>query len=163
MILSVGYQRHSQDSLVQLLDELAIVRVVDVRARPISRHKGMGRRQLATRLGARYEWHGDTLGGRYRGSGGPTRAGLDWLAGEVASELEHTCLLCLEECPGDCHRHHLIAVPLLARDVDVLHVYRDQLVGTLDLQQSIERSSDYEYVRLRDFHAMVAEMAESGD
>jgi len=120
----------------------------------------MGRRQLESRLGSRYEWHGDSLGGRVHGRLGPTESGLDWLLTEVADEPTHTALMCLEEAPGDCHRHHLIAVPLIDRGIDILHVYQDQIVSSYDLAISMtDGSGEYPYFRIEDWDDILAELA----
>ena len=137
MIYTVGYQRLSQRSLVELCDVLAIQCVIDVRSTPASRRSGFSRGALAASLGSRYEWKGDYLGGRGKG---PSPAGLDALAREPRRVL----LLCLEESPGDCHRHRAIAVTLEARGVPVWHVYRDELIRASELQRSIDDGDDYD-------------------
>jgi len=69
---------------------------------------------------------------------GVEKAGLSGLsAGECAA-------------PGDCHRHHLIAIPLLARDVDLVHVYsprgeEPELIRASELRRSIDDDDEYAY------------------
>lgn len=131
MIFSIGYQRLTVAELARLAEQLDAV-VWDVRGVPVSRKPGFGRRQLEAALGTRYEWHGANLGNK--GANTVTPEGL----AELASEPRTVILMCQEEAPGDCHRHHKIAMPLLAQGVRVMHVYRDEVVGAQELAAALE-------------------------
>lgn len=143
MIYSIGYQRLSVDHLDALLALLGADLLVDIRSVPSSRKRGFSRAALAERLGDRYAWRGDSLGGR---GVGPTSEGLRWLA-ETSAEST-IALMCLEEAPGDCHRHRDIAVPLIDRGIDVRHVYIDVLVTASELEKTIRHGVDYAYESL---------------
>ncbi len=47
-------------------------------------------------------------------------------------------LMCQEHAPGDCHRFRQVAVPLLTKGIDVLHIYEEQFVTTAALKAAIE-------------------------
>lgn len=137
MIYSIGYQRLTPDRLVRLTAKLRAP-IVDVRSNPSSRKPGFSRRALHDLLGPdRYIWAGDVLGGRPPGT---TNEGIAMLMrGDPA------ILMCLEEAPGDCHRHHAIAVELLKRGIDVRHIYTDQLVRASDLSRTISLGVEYPF------------------
>jgi uncharacterized protein (DUF488 family) len=138
MILSIGYQCIAQAQLVQLAQDFNAV-VLDVRGKPVSRKAGFGHRQLQTALGSRYVWAGETLG-NYAGYE-VTEAGLDALeAGERAGR--NVILMCAEDAPGECHRHQLIAVPLLERGIDVRHVMDSEVYLASDLQRAIDSDDE---------------------
>lgn len=146
MLYTIGYQRLTPAGLLDVVSGLEIGAVLDVRSVPSSRRPGFSSKALQALLGARYQAWGASLGGKGKG---PTMAGLRALAEtqeEGPDEAPNLLLLCLEEAPGECHRHHRIAVPL-ARDfgVDVTHVYRDELVIASDLQTSMDAGgAEYE-------------------
>jgi uncharacterized protein (DUF488 family) len=129
MIYTIGYQRITQGQLLHAAQTFGAT-VVDVRSVPSSRKPGFSRRALEAALGPRYEWHGDKLGGRP----GPTADGLAWLARQTRSVL----LLCLEEAPGDCHRHHAIGAPLAQRGVEVRHICKDQVFTAAELALALD-------------------------
>lgn len=145
-IHTIGYQRLTPAALLYVAVALDAT-VVDCRARPFSRKPGFGKNQIRELLGARYEWKGEILGGDgARGlvlGGLPLPDGIDYLEREHAAG-RRMLLLCLEEAPGECHRHASIAVPLAARGVEVLHIYREELVSARALQESLE-SPDADY------------------
>lgn len=142
-IYSVGYQKLTPAGLAELVRGLGAV-LIDVRSHPAGRvRRGFGKSDLQALLGPLYEWHGKALGGKGKGV---TAAGLDMLAADPRRLL----LMCMEHAPGECHRHHTIAVPLLARGVVVRHVYEDQVVAADELQRAIDRDDDYEFTSLAD-------------
>lgn len=54
------------------------------------------------------------------------------LAAVAAAAAERpTALMCAERDPIDCHRFHLLAAPLLALGIDVVHLHAD---GTRESQ-----------------------------
>jgi uncharacterized protein (DUF488 family) len=125
-IYSIGYQRLTPPDIVSLVDKLDAT-VIDVRIRPTSRKPGWGRRQLESLLGIRYQWRGDELGGQVFGNHGPTQAGIQRLVDEAGSGA-HLILMCLEENPLSCHRHHLIALPLSQRGIPVHHIVGEEIL-----------------------------------
>ena len=143
MLFSIGYAALTPAQLVATMDTLSIRQIVDTRSVPRSRRPGFNQSQLKALLGDQYVYAGDKLGGR---GTGPSAAGLDWIADfSKYHPGESLCLLCLEEAPGDCHRYHRIAVPLLDKTVDVVHIYQDQLVLTSDLKAAIDANTPEDY------------------
>jgi uncharacterized protein (DUF488 family) len=130
MIYTIGYQRITPDYLANLMDSLRVDALIDVRSVPQSRKKGFSRKALASRFGARYEWRGDTLGGR---GDGPTLRGIT----DLANEKRNVMLMCMEHLPGECHRYHAIAVPLKVRGVDIWHVLDDEVIETSEVMRAI--------------------------
>lgn len=147
MIFSVGYQKIQPARLVELCDRLDAF-IVDVRAKPVSRKPGFGRRQLEALLGERYVWRGDQLGGlppSWR-DGRPlpkaTSAGIDWLVtGEhnITTSPRNVILMCQEEFPGDCHRHLTIARALLRESISlaVWHLHEEDVVSSEQLDRAL--------------------------
>lgn len=155
-IFTVGHSNHGQDDFVALLRRHAIGLVVDVRSAPFSRWAPhFNRRQIAaelTRQGIAYAYAGDRLGGRpddpvcYKRGEIPTGdidflkevdypavARQPWFQEGIARLLdlaagETVALMCSEEDPARCHRHHLIAQDLLDRGVAVTHIRGDGTV-----------------------------------
>ena len=53
------------------------------------------------------------------------------------------------ESPGECNRHHTIAMELLARGIDVTHVFNDELILASELQASIDEDREYRFKKWR--------------
>ena len=106
MIYTIRYQEMTPEALRAIITKLNAI-LVDVRSSPRTRISGFGRKQLEATYGESYRWAGDILGGR---PPGVQREGV-----ELIRELDHgprpVCLMCLEELPHNCHRHHTIALP----------------------------------------------------
>jgi uncharacterized protein (DUF488 family) len=122
------------ERIIELLKVHGIRVLVDVRRIPYSRHNPQFNREdfaeALERAGIRYEYAGERLGGRPRGT--PPleeipeecyREGIKLLI-ELVSEWK-TAILCSEEDPQKCHRHHLIAQSLLDEGVEVFHIRGD--------------------------------------
>jgi len=151
-VFTIGHSNHSFETLVGLLQEQGIRIVVDVRSAPYSRYSPhFTREPLEAALrerDLRYAYAGKYLGGRpadsscYKSGALPlgdadylrevdypaimTRdwfiRGMDRLL-ELATE-ETTAVMCSEENPAHCHRHHLIARYLMTRhpEMSVHHI-----------------------------------------
>lgn len=141
-LFSIGYEGLPAARLLKIAEHFD-AQVIDVRGSRHCRTRGYGSKQLPALLGRRYEWRGDTLGNK--GGNTTTRKGLEALAGEFDhDEGPHAILLCREAAPGDCHRHFLIATGLLEFNVEVCHIYLDELVLASDLQCVIDKEApDY--------------------
>jgi uncharacterized protein (DUF488 family) len=154
-LFTIGHSNHNLEKFVQLLQDNGIMMVVDVRSAPYSRYvshfnKGSLERELP-RHGILYAFAGQDLGGRpsdpscYKKGVVPTgkadyRHEVDYPAMmqrepfkeairhllELA-EQQATAILCSEEDPDRCHRHHLIARYLIAEhpEVSVQHIRGD--------------------------------------
>ena len=156
LIYTIGHSNLSGEVFVTALRRHGVATVVDVRSVPFSRYtpqfnRGALERTLAgDSIG--YRFAGDYLGGRptdptcYLAGELPEgeadylslvdydevatrpwfRRGLNRLL-EIARERP-TAVMCSEEDPLRCHRHHLIAQALLTRGVEVRHVRKDGIV-----------------------------------
>jgi len=140
MIWSIGYERLTPRRLVEIVGKLDAT-LVDCRSNPSGRVKrGFSRSALELLLPGRYVWAGVVLGGRGMGT---TPEGLG-LVRRWATEDGTKVLLCKEEAPGDCHRHHQIATRLLP-SVDVNHIYQDEVITASSLARAIAGGDDAEY------------------
>lgn len=146
-LFTLGHSRHPLEKFIQLLQAHGVLLVVDVRSVPFSRyHPQFTKKNLERNLsqrGFQYTWGGNALGGRpsdptcYRNGALPGKGadhlhtvnypevmrrewflkGIDRLL-ELAGE-QPTAILCSEENPIYCHRHHLIAKFLMREHPEV--------------------------------------------
>jgi len=166
-LLTIGHSNHSLETLVELLEQHGVRTLVDVRSAPYSRYNVQFNKerlqQALGQYGLAYVFEGGSLGGRpsdptcYR-SGVVPDEDADYLAEVDYAEVmkrpwflrgierllklaraEPTAILCSEEDPARCHRHHVIACHLLAEhpEVDVQHIRGD---ATVVSARSIEAS-----------------------
>lgn len=140
MIYTIGYARLTPAKLATILDLLRVGELLDTRSSPRTRVAGFGWKQLRDRFPALYEYRGDSLGGRAPIE--PTA--LEWLAQRSREYARPIMLMCMEESPGECHRHHAIALPLAQQGAEVLHIYRSEVIEPQELQRSIDADDDYD-------------------
>ena len=136
MIYTLGYSHLTPVRLSEIVCGLE-ARLIDCRFKSVSRRADFGGRQLAILLGSRYEQHGNHLGG----FGHVTPGGIEFLR----SAQGNLILLCMEEPPGDCHRHHSICAPHFPA---ALHIYQDELIAAGELQRAIAAGDEYEVAGL---------------
>ena len=132
MIYTIGYQRLSLAGLQKIVTLNDMV-LIDVRAKPYSRRLEFSRNSLEAALGPLYQWHGDTLGGKGQSI---DQRGVTAIA---AIKTKNVLLMCMEEAPEHCHRHHTICG---LHFPDAVHIYRDQLIVASDLQAAIDADSE---------------------
>lgn len=157
-LFTVGHSAHSLEKLVHLLDENGVMMLVDVRTTPASRYQPQFNKanleQLLPQHYIQYVFAGKYLGGRpsdptcYKRRVLPPE-GADYLHEvdypevmkrvwfvkgiqrllELADE-QTTAIMCSEEDPAICHRHHLIAKYILREypEVNVQHIRGDGIV-----------------------------------
>lgn len=70
----------------------------------------------------------------------PAAEDLRWL--RKLTDDNTVLLLGTPEAPGACRRHVQIAVPMLKKGIDCVHVFQDQLIKASDLQLAIETGKD---------------------
>ena len=170
-IFTIGHSNHSVDKFARLLDDNGVMILVDVRTSPYSRYNSQFNKDSLQfeldRHNIQYVYGGKYLGGRpsdpscYK-SGVLPSEGTDYLHEvdyakvmkrgwflkgiqgllEVANQ-DLTAIMCSEENPVDCHRHHLIARYLLDNHTEVVvrHIRGD---GTVYGAQTILKSVDEE-------------------
>ena len=118
MIYSIGYQAITVDELLSIMAAKGIDRMVDIRSSPYSRWEKkyeFNRNRMSARLGDRYVWKGDMLGGK---PGPASDEGLDWLV----SQTDNVVIVCMEAAPRKCHRFQDVGKRLLARGIEVHHI-----------------------------------------
>ena len=149
-IFTIGHSNLTAEDVVVMLREHAIVMLVDVRSVPYSQYTPQFNREAWERTlreaGIRYAFAGEYLGGRptdptcYR-TGALPDGDADYLSlvdyDEVArrpwfqkglarlvaiARESRTAIMCSEEDPDRCHRHHLIAQSLLRAGLAVTHI-----------------------------------------
>jgi hypothetical protein len=144
MIFTIGFQKLPLGTLERILGALDAL-LIDVRSHPMSRKPGYSGKALRERFGDNYLWMGDHLGGHFP----ITEYGLGMLEPYDNHLSTHCLLLCLEEAPGECHRHHAICGPHFPQ---ALHIYQDMLIPAYSLAEAIEADIDeYDYYTLADF------------
>ena len=157
-ILTIGHSNHDAVTFFALLRQHRLETLVDVRSAPYSRYAPHFSRQALSALlddaGIRYVWAGSTLGGRpddptcYR-DGVVRKGNVDYRA--MARQASYrqgvqqllecaadgpVVVMCSEEDPRRCHRHHLIEHSLRARGVSVLHIRRDGILEALEPEET---------------------------
>ena len=143
MIFTIGHSNHPLDRFVSLLRRYAIKEVIDIRSAPVSRFvPHFNRKALENRLpefSFRYVYLGKELGGRptdpafYDESGHVlyNRLALSALFLQGIEEVlardpsGASVLMCAEENPTRCHRHHLVSRVLVSRGVEISHIRSD--------------------------------------
>ena len=154
-LYTIGHSNHSFERFAQLLEENNVGLLVDVRSAPYSRYNPQFNREvLENALQGRYieyAYAGRYLGGRpadptcYKNHSLPAEGAdylhevnypevmkRDWFQKGIKRLLEladepTTAVMCSEEDPAECHRHHLISKYLMAEypEVDVRHIRGD--------------------------------------
>lgn len=168
-LLTIGHSNHSLDKFVRLLENNGVMTLVDVRTTPYSRYTPEFNKEnlesALARRGIRYVHAGKYLGGRpsdqdcYKSRQLPTDDAdylhevdyteimiRPWFVQAVnrlleLAEEQTTAIMCSEENPAECHRHHLIARYLIDEhpELVVQHIRGD---GTVFSARSIRMSVD---------------------
>jgi uncharacterized protein (DUF488 family) len=171
-IFTIGHSNYDADTFLTLLRQHRLETLVDVRSAPYSRYAPhFSRRALSAFLddaGIRYVWAGSTLGGRpddptcYR-DGVVRKGNVDfhamarqaWYKQGVQQLMESAAdgpivVMCSEEDPRRCHRHHLIEHSLRDRGVSVLHIRRDGILETIEPAETASPESSIAQLVLRE-------------
>lgn len=176
-LYTIGHGNHTFDRLAELLEANKIKNVADVRTTPYSKYNIQFDKEIFdSRLssnGFHYFYMGKTLGGRpsdprcYKGRKIPKENDKidylhevdypevmkrDWFIQGIVSLLEvarrkETAVLCSEEDPVRCHRHHLIAKYILANypDIEILHIRGDgNIFNARDLHTSVDQPKNFQ-------------------
>ncbi len=138
-IFTIGHGRISIYNLIRLLVLNRIQLVIDVRSIPYSRMAPQfNKNSLEMNLresGFEYRYGGKHLGGFPTGKKPAPGMNIDyqWMAEQTIfkqgirrvielAERDRLVLLCAEENPYHCHRHHLITPALLKMGIQVIHI-----------------------------------------
>ncbi|MFU8795990.1 MAG: DUF488 family protein [Dehalococcoidia bacterium] len=145
-IYTVGHSNVELDEFIALLNGIEVV--VDVRSTPFSKYApqfGMHNIRAKLRVaGIEYlflavEGVGNILGGQPRDDGCYENGRIvyervmerNWYQEGIArlvglAQRKSVAIMCSEEDPHRCHRHHLVAQTLLDRGVAVYHIRGDK-------------------------------------
>src|SRR5712664_4988862 len=152
-LFTIGHSNLEIEVFLAVLAQHRVETLCDVRSRPASfRFPQFNREPLDAGLasaGIRYEFLGETLGGRpsdprvYREDGlvdyAARRRAPDFVEGIdralALSRTNVTALMCAEEDPLQCHRFLMICPALLDRGVTPAHIRRG---GVLESQRDAE-------------------------
>ena len=171
-LFTIGHSNHSLDHFIALLDDNGIMTLVDVRSAPVSRYYPHFNKENLERVLPQHEigyaFAGQYLGGRpsdpacYKSGQLPSQEtdylnvvdyqevmrrewfirGMERLV-EMAYE-QTTVIMCSEENPAHCHRHHLIAKYLVAEypEFTVKHIRGDgSQINARTVLTSVDRPS----------------------
>ncbi|MBM4422945.1 MAG: DUF488 domain-containing protein [Chloroflexi bacterium] len=174
-LLTIGHSNHSIEKFIRLLEDNGVMTLVDVRTAPFSRHNPQFNKenveQALSQRGIQYAFAGKFLGGRppdpscYKSRALPPE-GADYLHEVDYSEVmkrewfikgvqrliemadeQTTAIMCSEENPAQCHRHHLIAKHIMREhpDVNVRHIRGDgNVIGSASILDSVDRQEEAE-------------------
>ena len=147
VIYTVGHSNHAIEHLISILKAHHIEVLIDIRTKPYSSYVPHFNRPNLEKViineGIRYIFMGDKLGGYPKdtdcyvqdGSGKRTpdykvMRGKDWFregldAVTAISKDKRVVLMCSEEDPNKCHRHHLLSKSLAERGIRIIHIRGD--------------------------------------
>ena len=154
-LYTIGHSRHPIDKFIQLLVGHRIEVLADVRSTPFSRFNPQFNKnalqQALEKQHITYIYAGEALGGRPKDPECYKQHAISSKPGDTLNEVDYpevkkrpwflngiqqlletaslhtTCILCSEEDPAKCHRHHLISSHLMAThpEVNILHIRGD--------------------------------------
>lgn len=162
-IYSIGHSNLSSEQLLHTLEQAEVKMLVDVRARPRTRHNPqfdqLNLRAAAERQGMVYQWQGQALGGMrsvqensphiaLRETG--LRSYADYMHSDnfacalqalQAMAAQHVlAIMCAERQPLQCHRS-LIADALTLQGYEVVHLFGDGGVQVHELRPELRCES----------------------
>lgn len=138
-IFTIGHSTLIMSDLIRHLTLNTIDTIIDVRSIPYSRiapqFSKKNLEDVLTEIGFSYRFAGKYLGAYPDGVRPPPGSNPDWsvLASRAAFKIgisrvidlgrdHRVVLLCAEENPYNCHRHHLIAPALIESGAHVMHL-----------------------------------------
>ena len=139
-IFTIGHSNQPLMEFIELLKTHDIERLIEVRSKPFSRYRHFNGDRLEQKLldhGIDYLYSGEQLGGHpssddlyeknrvvYERIAASSKFRNDISKVVDESEQHRIVLMCAEEDPLKCHRHPLLALALLERGAEVLHIRR---------------------------------------
>jgi uncharacterized protein (DUF488 family) len=169
-IYTIGHSNVPVEDLIQRLRRYEIQTLIDVRSAPYSKYAPQFNREALKQIleeshSITYRFAGEQLGGRPKD---PTcyKQGIvpdgkanylelvdyaevakrDWFRQAIdrlvmIASQQRAAIMCSEEDPLRCHRHHLIARALHGMGVQVLHIQQDALIDAEeDLNKPTQQS-----------------------
>lgn len=117
-VFGAGYSGLDMEDLLSALLDRGITMLIDIRSRPLSRHRPeFSKSNLAhwvASVGIQYVHAGKSIGGKLANEGFDETVSRIAL---MARDGERICLLCVEPRQQDCHRGSVIAPALAAHGV----------------------------------------------
>lgn len=150
LIYTLGYGNRKFGDFISLLKKHNVDIVIDVRRFPKSKYPEYMKENLELelpKLGIRYAFMGDTLGGFRRGYKKymKTEAYMKGIKNLLdLTKQGKVAIMCLERSPKGCHRRY-ISQTLKELDVKVVHIIKDdQVLEDKKVNESwfVESSSD---------------------
>ncbi len=141
-IYTIGHSNHLMTDFIKILQKNSRDTLVDIRSSPYSKHVPQFNKkplqQSMEYAGISYIFLGNKIGGKPRdpkyyldGNVNYTLLARTLKFKEGIRELVIACrnhnmvLMCSEEDPYHCHRHHLIAQNLLKKGIKVSHIRKN--------------------------------------
>jgi uncharacterized protein (DUF488 family) len=153
-IYTIGHSNLSMKDFLQILKSNHIDRVVDVRSSPYSKHvphfnkKHIQKAVENAHIG--YHYLGQKIGGKPRSVKYYTNGEVNYdllsrtlkfkegIREIVLMAREHeVVLMCSEENPYQCHRHHLIGQKMQAKGFQLIHLRKDGEKERVDYQKKL--------------------------
>lgn len=153
VLFTIGYQKLGEAAeLVRIMRALECRTLFDVRSSPRSRIAEFNQARISRAVTEAdiYYFHEPGAGGHaLRGFRGDVRTeGYRVFDASALERIESSArrgfrpmLMCLEEAPGDCHRH-LLATELARRGIDARHVFGQEIFRAADLDHVIFGESE---------------------
>lgn len=153
-IYTIGHSNIDTQKFIELLQGNEIEILADVRSSPYSQYVTQFNRENLMRAlergGIEYWYFGEQLGGRPKDPTCYKKGRLPDEKTDYLKEVDYptvmtkdfflegigrlmriakekkTAVMCSEEDPSQCHRHHLIARYFMAQDIEVVHIRGDR-------------------------------------
>ena len=148
MIYTIGHSNITQESFIELLKLFKIQLVVDVRSSPYSKYVPHFNRENINKSlkenNIRYIFLGSYIGGKPKEEKYYKDGKVDY---DLIVKTEHynegidkimtlnrddnIVLMCSEEDPKSCHRHHLITQSLVNKGFEVIHIRKNGKINKI--------------------------------
>lgn len=142
MIYTIGHSNITQEAFIAILKQFKIKLVVDIRSSPYSKFvphfNSSNIKKTFKENDIRYIFLGNYIGGKPKNKEYYKQGKVDY---DLIAKSEHYkegidkiielnqsndfVLMCSEENPYNCHRHHLITQTLLKNSLEVIHIRKE--------------------------------------
>jgi uncharacterized protein (DUF488 family) len=143
MIYTIGHSNITQESFIEILKQFKIKLVIDIRSSPYSKFVPHFNRENIKKAfkenSVKYIFLGDYIGGKPKNLEYYQNGKVNY---ELIAKSEHykegidkiielnknndLVLMCSEENPYNCHRHHLITQTLVKYGLEVIHIRKER-------------------------------------
>lgn len=153
-IHTIGHSNHSMEDFIKILRENYIDTLVDVRSSPYSKHVPHFNKKIlqeaVENASLQYIYLGSKIGGKPRSQEFYQDGQVNYQLVAQTSKFkeglreiilrsadQEMVLMCSEENPFQCHRHHLIGHNLQKRGFQVIHLRKNGVQEKIDFQQTL--------------------------